>query len=62
MSKIKIREINWCDKGGWGNCPHRREVLRQYLNDLGFYVLTKDEKTLEVFVISEKSLLEKYVL
>jgi hypothetical protein len=54
LYKEPVRPLWWSS--------HQREELRQYLNDLGFYVLTGAGDSLEVYAIYDEKPLESVIL
>jgi hypothetical protein len=54
LYKERMRPLWWSD--------YQREELRQYLNDLGFYVLTGAGDSLEVYAIYDEKPLESVIL
>lgn len=59
MKKVFVRNLWWCDPFSWGTNEHQQMYIKEYLNSLGFYVLTKNRYCLEVYALREKTLIEK---
>lgn len=53
MPKILIRILDNKNNSLWEN-EYQKELLRQQLNDVGFYVLTGKDDSLEVYAIKYK--------
>jgi IS30 family transposase len=62
MKKVFIRSLWWCDPWMWGTNESHQILIRDYLNNLGFYVLTKDRYTLDVYALRDKTFYERWVV
>lgn len=62
MKKVFIRSLWWCDPWMWGHDEQHQMLIKDYLNSMGFYVLTKDRYTLDVYALREKTFMERWVL
>ncbi len=62
MKKVFIRSLWWCDPWMWGRNAMHQQLIKDYLNSLGFYVLTPNIHSLDVYCLRDKTWAERWIL